>query len=67
MKDEGFEKSKVTCIQYICGLVFSSEFGIIILFMKLCYVMPVTSLNINREENFLLVQKVEIFEFIKIK
>ena len=33
--DEGFEKSKVTCIQYICWLVFSSEFGFIILFMKL--------------------------------
>ena len=65
MKASG--KTNVTCIQFIIGLVFSSEFGFIILFMNLCYVMPVTSLNINREENFLLVQKVEIFEFIKIK
>ena len=41
------------------------HFGLLrFLFMNLLYE---TSLNINREESFLLVQKVEIFEFIKIK
>ena len=36
----------------------------LVLFMNLLYD---ASLNINREESFLLVQKLEIFEFIKIK
>ena len=36
----------------------------LVLFMNL---LCDASLNINREESFLLVQKLEIFEFIKIK
>ena len=47
------------------GCTFLGHFRFFkVLFMNL---LCDASLNINREESFLLVQKLEIFEFIKIK